>query len=441
MKSLQLLLSLYAISALSKDSISPLPDLGECKLPTSQWVGALEESKAVSSEPYDASPVSSAFPIASPCARNGTTSYCVYSDPSFADHRGISFLTTSTQAQRLARSSIFRKPSLHADVPDLNAASSPRWAVRAVPGKGMGLFATQRLELGDRVMSATPSIMIDYSVYESLGPGAIHELQAAAIGALPAAHRAAFMELSTHDGAASHIERVEKIMLTNAFDLAEAGDDQEEEEEGPNWFTVFPHISRLNHDCRPNADYYFDPVTLTQNIHATRSILPGEEITVSYINTLQPREARRERIERTWHFLCACSLCTAPRHQTAASDARIAQIAELTAHLRDSSSSSASSSPSPQMAELLVSLYEQERLWGSIHEAYAQAAVAYSAVGEAWMAVKYARLAVQRGLAAKGPRDGEVGDMEGLAEDPGGHWSWGIRMPGAAEEEGGVVGE
>lgn len=42
-------------------------------------------------------------------------------------------------------------------------------------------------------------------------------------------------------------------------------------------------VSRLNHDCRPNADYHWDPETLTQHIHAVRPIAAGEEITVSYM--------------------------------------------------------------------------------------------------------------------------------------------------------------
>ena len=42
-------------------------------------------------------------------------------------------------------------------------------------------------------------------------------------------------------------------------------------------------VSRFNHDCRPNADYYFDPDTLAQHIHATRPIQIGEEISLTYM--------------------------------------------------------------------------------------------------------------------------------------------------------------
>lgn len=42
-------------------------------------------------------------------------------------------------------------------------------------------------------------------------------------------------------------------------------------------------VSRFNHDCRPNADYWFDPQTLVQHVYATRNIYPGEELSLSYM--------------------------------------------------------------------------------------------------------------------------------------------------------------
>lgn len=42
-------------------------------------------------------------------------------------------------------------------------------------------------------------------------------------------------------------------------------------------------VARMNHDCRPNADYWFDKDTLVQHVFATRTIVPGEEISVTYI--------------------------------------------------------------------------------------------------------------------------------------------------------------
>lgn len=181
---------------------------------------------------------------------------------------------------------------------------------------------------------------------------------------------------------------------------------------------------RLNHDCRPNSHYYFDPYTFTQHVHALRTIHPGEELTISYINPAQDRTARQDGLHESWGFHCSCSLCTQPLPQTSASDARIEQIAELRVDLEDYSPESEAC---PAMAELLVSLYEQERMWGPIAEAYALAAIEYNGVGDVWMAQRYARLAVEAGLLYGGPHDEDVRVMQELLRDPWAHWSWMLR--------------
>lgn len=79
------------------------------------------------------------------------------------------------------------------------------------------------------------------------------------------------------------------------------------------------------------------------------------------------------------------------------------------------------------MAELFVSLHQQERLDGLIHEAYMFAALEWNGVGEPWDAMRYARLAIESGLAAVGSKDQDVVEMQRLAEDPWGHWSWMLR--------------
>lgn len=42
-------------------------------------------------------------------------------------------------------------------------------------------------------------------------------------------------------------------------------------------------VSRINHDCRPNTGYFFERETFKQYVYAIRDILPGEEITIAYI--------------------------------------------------------------------------------------------------------------------------------------------------------------
>lgn len=146
-----------------------------------------------------------------------------------------------------------------------------------------------------------------------------------------------------------------------------------------------------------------------KHVFATRDILPGEEISVTYLDPLQARARRQSKLQRVWGFRCGCALCRQQAMLAAASDARIRQIRLIRGHLEDYSGKSAAT---PQMAELFVSLHEQERLEGFIYVAYVFAAIEWNGVGEAWQAVRYARLAIEYGLLAMGPQDQDVKEMK-----------------------------
>lgn len=139
---------------------------------------------------------------------------------------------------------------------------------------------------------------------------------------------------------------------------------------------------------------------------------------------IRTRARRQEKLSSVWGFRCGCSLCTQRSDQAAASDERIRQIKRIRRQLENYE---AGSSATPQMADLMVSLYEQERLSGSIYEAYTFAAIEWNGVGEPWQAVRYARLAIEAGLASAGPKDRDVREMTRLADNPWAHWSWMLR--------------
>jgi hypothetical protein len=94
-----------------------------------------------------------------------------------------------------------------------------------------------------------------------------------------------------------------------------------------------------------------------------------------------------------------------------------------------------------ELADLMISLYEQERMWGPIAEAYSFAALEYNGVGALSAAQKYARLSVEVGLIYGGPHDEDVKQMEALAEDPGGHWSWMLRTEKSFSGQGAELGD
>jgi hypothetical protein len=185
----------------------------------------------------------------------------------------------------------------------------------------------------------------------------------------------------------------------------------------------------MNHDCRPNAHYYFDPHTLTQHVHALRTIMPGEEVTISYIDPAQTSEVRKTALRTSWGFPCGCNACNAHQPIRDASDRRIEEILHLTAMLQDYSIESeiTGAGTGIKVADLLLQLYELEGMLGPKSEAYVLAAVEYNSAQKKWDAVRFANLAIEAGLLYGGPKDGDVLSMMELVKAPERHWSWDYR--------------
>lgn len=222
------------------------------------------------------SPVNRAWTRASSCSANGTEEYCIFTSSTFANGRGISVLTSPDRAEYIANLPAFTKQDRLKDY-NKDQGERSKFKMVHVPGKDMGVVATEPFQRGDHIMSFTPAIVIDYAAFENIEASDIHRLQAEAIDLLPQDLRSRFLNLSTHDGAEGYYQRVDKILSTNAFDV----EIQDGKDAG--LYVVFPEISRFNHDCRPNADYYFDSETLAQHIHAIRPIQIVEEISLTYM--------------------------------------------------------------------------------------------------------------------------------------------------------------
>lgn len=369
-----------------------------------------------------------AWTHSSPCfqGEGGDEPICVFTDTTFAAGRGISLVTAPRRANYVATTPAFAEPETVQDInQDLGSRIPAKYEMRELPGKGMGLLATAHIRRGELIMANTASLMIDYRTFNELTKPQYKALQAHAVDNLPAAHRALVLNLSTHTSSAlPHIELVDRIAATNSFDI---DPDETDTDQHHSFFVLFPSIARMNHDCRPNGEYVFDHATLSQAVHASRDIAPGEELTLGYINPLMPRAERLAKLKRNWGFDCGCASCTRERARADESDARIAQIERLKGELRDWGRESRAS---PEMAELLVALYDMEDLWTAVHEAYTLAALEFNAVGEPWTAVKYARMAVEFGVPMVGGADEDMGEMAKLAEDPWSHWSWERRVRG-----------
>ncbi|KAJ4376394.1 hypothetical protein N0V83_001677 [Neocucurbitaria cava] len=339
---------------------------------------------------------------------NTTEPFCVFSDQTFASGRGIFIVGTETLAYSMLEKDAFRRPEV---LDRMNKYDNPSFEQHEFPGKGRGLVANKTLHRGDQIFASTPLLITDPDIYQ-LSTSERLALLYRGVETLPPASQASFWELMGHyDG-----DPVDDRINTNNFELSINGISHS---------GLFPEIAMMNHDCRPNAAYFWDARTMTHYVHALRDILPGEEITITYIDNEQPRAKRMKKLERNWGFRCSCSSCTAHPALTAESDSRLHQIAALLDMLNDWTPAS---SATPEAVELLVTLYEQERLHANLATAYKHAAEVYSSFGRKFEAIRYARLSTELSMLDKGFADEDVREMRNMSKNPEMSWSWNKRV-------------
>ncbi|GAB0136865.1 hypothetical protein EsDP_00005153 [Epichloe bromicola] len=340
-------------------------------------------------------------------------SYHVYSSRDFAGGRGISIVTTEERIKK------FQDVTL---APGINDNSSPPFLEQDIPGKGRGIIATKLLHRGDRIFAHTPLLMIDADVFD----GAEFEwsaLEEEAVNNLPAESQKMFWELFGQPV----LHPVSGRIDPNAFDL-DMSDDED------SYYGVFPETARMNHDCRPNAAYYFDNNTLTHYVHAITDIPPGAEISITYIDISMPRKKRVAKLLRTWGFNCSCSQCSLPSEFSRASDQRLDQLIKLSGRFEDGLLMSAPT------AERLVSLFHQERMHSPAAEAYTYAAVSYCMEGKYTETLKWATLALEFSMLDSGPHSPIVKMLAKLVGDPERQDCWLAGLKGIGQEFGNLYG-
>jgi hypothetical protein len=96
--------------------------------------------------------------------------------------------------------------------------------------------------------------------------------------------------------------RIVSIFRNNAFNLDSLSKFRQ---------AVFNQISRLNHSCVPNAQGNFNDALGVFNVHATRQIEAGEEVTLNYLpEHSTPRALRQTQLQSTYNFTCTCAACS-----------------------------------------------------------------------------------------------------------------------------------
>ncbi|QDS67957.1 hypothetical protein FKW77_008975 [Venturia effusa] len=326
---------------------------------------------------------------------------CVWTDINFAAGRGISIIATPDSATAVAKNKIFYDPDLASTA---NSIFEPPYEIRQLPGRGFGLIANRTVHRGDKIFVHTPILIAQAITETGLEEEELFRLHRVAVERLPEGSRQLFMALHGHFGGDLVYDR----FSTNAFNVFD-------------FAAIFPETARINHDCRPNAGYYFDKPTFTHKVHATREISSGVEITISYIDPFLTSQQRLERIPGQWGFNCSCSLCSSSREDLSASDQRLEQILELESQLQDLRTNRTAK---VETAEKLVLLYKEERFETSLAKAYVFAALEHIYVGNRRMAQKFAKLAVETTSLWYGPQSEDVKLMDSIAREPERHRHW-----------------
>ncbi|KAH8835971.1 hypothetical protein DL96DRAFT_101394 [Flagelloscypha sp. PMI_526] len=74
-------------------------------------------------------------------------------------------------------------------------------------------------------------------------------------------------------------------------------------------------VARLNHSCSPNVSIKFDLPSFALRVYAVRDIRQGDELFMSYLDTLQPAAKRAEKLA-PYGFQCRCLSCTQPTEES-----------------------------------------------------------------------------------------------------------------------------
>ncbi|KAL0575781.1 hypothetical protein V5O48_006200 [Marasmius crinis-equi] len=154
---------------------------------------------------------------------------------------------------------------------------------------GYGMFTTRKIPRGGAILVERPVIVVSSSGLGSCAP--IDQL-------LDSKVRSSVMRLT--DVHARGDATLEGIIRTNGLEF-ELGSRK--------CVGVFLDTSRVNHSCGPNALWRWDPTSFSITLEAVRPISAGSEITIPYIDCLQPRAERRKQLKSLYQFDCYCQHC------------------------------------------------------------------------------------------------------------------------------------
>ncbi len=175
-----------------------------------------------------------------------------------------------------------------------------QFEIKDIPGRGKGMIATQDIMPGSIILREKPFIVMPDKIFSLEDSDQIEEWLEKRLLKMSSAKRKIFFDLAdsrSQDG----LKTILGIFFTNDMTFV---DDSA---------ALFPTMARVNHSCRPNADFVARPKKGVQDLVATKLIKEGEEIFISYLPAYAegsaPRKVRQKYMTKWYGFACKCPEC------------------------------------------------------------------------------------------------------------------------------------
>nr|OQO21386.1 hypothetical protein B0A51_11276 [Rachicladosporium sp. CCFEE 5018] len=278
---------------------------------------------------------------------------------------------------------------------------------RPAGAKGIGLFATQLIPAGTRLLAEKPLFTVAseseaYAASRRLGSHDRKTFLGLVGGNARERSKRLWVEAGWHTvkeavgdvlnivrkrngaktwpRAASYLT-ARSTFLSNNFALSTS----------PSMRAIFPNISRLNHACVPNAEANWNANLDHFTVHTLSHVPEGEELTLSYLESHGAVAADRQEALSGFMFECGCAACAM---RTPSSRQGETNRADLQIKVRDFAQSDGSKGELSIMRAMLE-LYEQEGIRG---RELATMYVATAEMARSAGAVENARALAKRGL-------------------------------------------
>ncbi|TFK65803.1 hypothetical protein BDN72DRAFT_900376 [Pluteus cervinus] len=197
----------------------------------------------------------------------------------------------------------------------------------SLPTAGLGVFATEDLDLGDVIMVDEPFLS---------GPRGLETRERLTadgkrdhdyvfretIEELPETYQRIFWSLHNAKPAYTYTD-IGGIIRTNGLSITLRPGD-------PEFVGLGKDIVRINHSCTPNAIYPWSLHDWCWTVYAVTPIKEGEEVFISYIANDLPRSCRLEELKEKYNMNpCRCPTCSQNSWQIQISDINRFQISSF----------------------------------------------------------------------------------------------------------------